>query len=105
MADYFYACARARALEAGLLGKEGLQTLSEASNLDACYAMLEERGYALKKDEKSGAVLREESLFSVLVAAYEEIAELFLQCGAILMTATTSRRQSNALFAKRIPQA
>ena len=76
MADYFYACARARALEAGLLGKEGLQTLSEASNLDACYAMLEERGYSLKKDERSGAVLREESLLSVLVAAYEEISEL-----------------------------
>lgn len=76
MADYFYACARVRALEAGLLGREGLLTLSEAPTLDACYNLLAERGYALKRDEQSGAILREETLLSMLLAAYGEIAEL-----------------------------
>lgn len=76
MSDLFYACARVRALETGLLGRDALTRLSDAPSLDACYALLAEYGYTLKTDEKSGKILREESLLGGLRAAFNEITAL-----------------------------
>ena len=80
MADYFYASARARALEAGLLGKDALLRLVDSSSVDVCYSLLTELGYDLKTDE-SGRPLREATLLDRLSSAFEEILDLTKDAG------------------------
>ena len=75
MLDYFYSSARVRALETGLLSRDALSRLLEATTLDAAYAMLSELGYTLQTDA-NGKVLREEMLSERLAQAYAEIAAL-----------------------------
>ena len=80
MADLFYANARVRALEKGLLGREQLTRLVEAPSLDACYAQLSELGFSFVTDPVDGKLLREETLLSKLHGAFDEIAALTDEC-------------------------
>lgn len=76
MSDYIYSSARVRALESSFLSTEALTRLAESGDLRAAYAMLEEYGVSLKKDEESGTALREKTLSARLASVYREIEEL-----------------------------
>lgn len=74
MENYLYGSARVRVLENDLIGREKIERLLAAGNVDRCADLLAEFGVAVERDE-SGKFLREETLLGVLRAAYREVAE------------------------------
>ncbi|MBQ9761038.1 MAG: V-type ATPase subunit [Clostridia bacterium] len=76
MSDYFYSSARVRALETGLLGREGLLRLAEAPSMAALLSQLEELGWKALYGEDGRTVLREQMLLEHLEQAFGEIASL-----------------------------
>ncbi|MBR2722523.1 MAG: V-type ATPase subunit [Clostridia bacterium] len=75
MADYLYASARVRALENALIGKERMELLVEARDVDALTATLRELGVELLTDD-AGAPLFEETLLHRLRTSYGEAVSL-----------------------------
>ncbi len=73
MENYLFGSARVRVLENGLIGREKLERLLAASGVDRCADLLAEFGVAVRRDEQTGAFLREETLLGRLRAAYEEV--------------------------------
>ena len=74
MEDYLFACGRISALENGLIGREKLDRMMSAPDLDRCVALLSEFGVDVKRDA-TGAFLREETLLARLRQAYAEIED------------------------------
>ncbi len=72
---YLFESARVRALENSLIGRERMERLLEAGNLDRCIALLKEFGVRVETEPQSGAFQREKTLASRLRAAYEEILQ------------------------------
>ena len=73
MENYLFGSARVRVLENGLIGKEKLERLLAAPGVERCADLLAEFGVDVKRDEQSGAFLREETLLGRLRAAYAEV--------------------------------
>ena len=72
--EYMYSSARIRALEIKTATKDRLRHLADSESSDAVIAALGELGFELVK--RDGAVVREETLESLLVAGYAEIASM-----------------------------
>ena len=72
--EYMYSSARIRALEIKIATKDRLRHLADAESADAVVAALSELGFEIVK--RDGAVVREETLESLLVAGYGEIASM-----------------------------
>lgn len=81
MESYLFGSARIRALENGLVGKEKLERLLSAPTIERCADLLAEFGVDVKRDEQSGAFLREETLLGRLRAAYAEVADVTENAG------------------------
>ena len=71
---YIYACARVRAMENGLIGKDRIAQLSDAATMDELYARLEEYGVSLIRDE-AGSVLVEATLQGMLKHTLVQLLE------------------------------
>ena len=72
--EYMYSSARIRALEIKIATKDRLRHLADFESSDAAIAALGELGFELVK--RDGTVVREETLESLLVAGYAEIASM-----------------------------
>jgi V/A-type H+-transporting ATPase subunit C len=72
--EYMYSSARIRALEIKIATKDRLRHLADAENADAAEAALSELGFELVK--RDGSVVREETLETLLIAGYSEIASM-----------------------------
>ena len=72
--EYMYSSARIRALEIKIATKDRLRHLADAESADAVEAALSELGFETVK--RDGAVVREQTLESLLVAGYGEIASM-----------------------------
>ncbi len=70
---YTYACARIRALENGIVGKDRIAQLAEAASMDELYARLEEYGVTLARDEYGVQI--EQTLGGILSRALTEVLE------------------------------
>ncbi len=75
MEQFLFGSARVSALENGLIGRDKLDRLLTASGIDRCADLLVEFGVPVKRDEQTGAFLREETLLARLRAAYDEVRE------------------------------
>lgn len=73
---YVFESTRIRALESRLIGKEGLERLLEAENVDQRAEILEALGVEVIRDPKSGKPDRDKTLERRLQAAYEEVLSL-----------------------------
>lgn len=73
--DFLYASAVLRAREAGAVGPDKQNRLIEADSVADAFAMLEEYGLTVVRDE-AGAPLAEPTLSAYLVAAFAEVADL-----------------------------
>ena len=71
---YMYASARVRALENGIVGKDRIEALATASNMDELYARLWEYGVVPIKDAQ-GKVLEEQTLQGGLKTALDNVLE------------------------------
>ena len=72
--EYMYSSARIRALEIKIATKDRLRHFADADSTEAILSALPELGFELVK--RDGAVAREETLESLLVAGYGEIASM-----------------------------
>ena len=72
--EYMYSSARIRALEIKIATKDRLRHLADAESAAAVEAALSELGFETVK--RDGAVVREQTLESLLVAGYGEIASM-----------------------------
>lgn len=70
---YMFASARVRVLENGLIGKDRIAQLVEASSVDELYARLEEYGVTLVR--KDGSVQVEPTLCGILKQALTDVTE------------------------------
>ena len=75
MEDYLFACARVSVLENGMIGREKLERLIAAPNIDRCVDLLTEYGVDVKRDPETNAFLREDTLLERLRRAYAEVQE------------------------------
>ncbi len=75
MENYLFACARVSALENGLIGREKLERLMNATDIGKCADLLAEYGVEVKRDPGTGAFLREETLLARLQKAYAEVQD------------------------------
>ena len=71
---YMYACARVRALETRIVGRERIEQLADAPGMDELYARLGEFGVTLVRDER-GRVLDEQTLQGILKDAQNNVLE------------------------------
>lgn len=72
---YLFESARVRALENSLIGKERIERLLEAGNLDRGLSLLAEFGVRIERDSESGAFQREKTLAARLRAVYDELLQ------------------------------
>ena len=73
MKDYLYDCARIRALEVGLVGKDRLEELLGAKTLEEVLQRLSEMGVSVISEPETGRFLREETLLAILRKAYADV--------------------------------
>ena len=76
MNDYLYAGARVRAMEGALIGRARMEILLEAKTVQEIWNRLREYGVEPLTDRETGAILREETLLSLLQNAYKTVSEM-----------------------------
>lgn len=76
--DYMYSSARVRALEVRLAAKENIERMLDAPSASDVIATLVDYGFEIARetDDPSSAVLREETLTSLLASSYEEMRRM-----------------------------
>ena len=76
--DYLYASARVRALEGKIAGADALGRMTDARSPMEVMGMLPDYGFELiyRDGGGKGALLREETLATALIAGYNEVSEL-----------------------------
>lgn len=84
MADYLYSSARVRALENRLVGRERIALLTDEDGAAGVWNRLAEYGIEPVRDA-DGAILREESLLSLLERVYGEVREMLPDDRAVLL--------------------
>jgi V/A-type H+-transporting ATPase subunit C len=84
MADYLYSSARVRALENRLVGRERMALLPDEEGTAGVWNRLAEYGIEPLRDA-DGAILREESLLSLLERVYGDVREMLPDDRAVLL--------------------
>lgn len=84
MADYLYSSARVRALENRLVGRERMALLPDEEGTAGVWNRLAEYGIEPVRDA-DGAILREESLLSLLERVYGDVREMLPDDRAVLL--------------------
>lgn len=75
MENYLFAVGRISALETKLIGREKLERLLSAPDIERCADLLAEFGVDVKRDPETNALLREETLLERLRRAYAEVED------------------------------
>ncbi len=73
MKDYLFDCARIRAKEVGLVGRERLEELLSAKTLSEILQRLSEMGVEVVTEVETQRFLREETLLKILCTAYADV--------------------------------
>lgn len=73
MKDYLYDCARIRAKEVGLVGKDRLEELLNTRTLSEALQRLSEMGVSVITEDGTQHFLREETLLKILREAYADV--------------------------------
>ena len=73
--DYLYGSARVRAMEGRLISRDRIEHMLEARSTEEIVAMLPDLGFTLRYagEDKTGDLLREETLLSALADGYREL--------------------------------